>query len=57
MKLSEARVNTVKRYLVGQGISEKRIKAVFYGETMPLMDNSTAYGKARNRRVEIHIIR
>jgi type IX secretion system PorP/SprF family membrane protein len=57
MKLSEARVNTVKRYLTGQGVSEKRIKTVFYGETMPLMDNSTEYGKARNRRVEINIIR
>lgn len=57
MKLSEARVNTVKRYLTGQGVSEKRIKAVFYGETMPLMENSTEYGKARNRRVEINIIR
>lgn len=57
MKLSEARVNTVKRYLTGQGVSEKRIKAVFYGETMPLMDNSSEYGKARNRRVEINILR
>lgn len=57
MKLSEARVNTVKRYLTGQGVSDKRIKAVFYGETMPLMENSTEYGQARNRRVEINIIR
>ncbi len=57
MKLSEARVNAVKRYLIGQGISERRIKAVYYGETMPLMDNSTEYGRARNRRVEINIIR
>lgn len=57
MRLSEARVNTVKRYLTGQGVSEKRIKAVFYGETMPLMENGTEYGKARNRRVEINIIR
>jgi type IX secretion system PorP/SprF family membrane protein len=57
MKLSEARVNTVKRYLTGQGVSEKRIKAVFYGETMPLMENHTGYGKARNRRVEINILR
>jgi type IX secretion system PorP/SprF family membrane protein len=57
MKLSEARVNAVKRYLIGQGISERRIRAVYYGETMPLTDNSTEYGRARNRRVEINIIR
>ncbi|MCC6385249.1 MAG: PorP/SprF family type IX secretion system membrane protein [Bacteroidia bacterium] len=57
MRLSEARVNTVRRYLIGQGINEKRIKTVYYGETMPLMDNSTDYGKARNRRVEINIFR
>lgn len=57
MKLSEARIKAVKRYLTGQGVREKRIKSVFYGEAMPLMDNSTEYGKARNRRVEINIIR
>lgn len=58
MHLSEQRSEVVKRYMVNSGgIDENRIQTVQYGETMPLMDNSTEKGKARNRRVEINIIK
>jgi len=43
----------VLRYLVKRGISEKDIKAVGCGESQPIASNSTASGKAKNRRVEI----
>lgn len=57
MQLSEMRNNVVKQYLINQGIEESRIQTINYGETMPLSTNSSEQGKARNRRVEINIIK
>ncbi len=57
MTLSLNRTVVVSQYLQRQGIAPARIQMVNYGETMPLMDNSDEYGKARNRRVEINIVR
>ncbi len=56
MRLSEARAQSVKRYLVNKGIDPSRIETVGYGPTRPIDTNRTAAGRARNRRVEIHII-
>lgn len=53
MDLSQRRANSVKAYLLGKGISESRVAAKGYGETMPVSSNSTAEGKAQNRRVEL----
>jgi len=52
-ELSAQRALSVLRYLVKRGISEKDIKAVGCGESQPIASNSTASGKAKNRRVEI----
>lgn len=57
MQLSKERTWVVKKYLIKKGIDESRIQTIEYGETMPLMDNTTEYGKSKNRRVEINIIR
>ncbi len=54
-KLSEFRANIVKSYLVGQGISPKRIKTVGMGEESPLESNTTAAGRRANRRVEAEV--
>ncbi|MDR1834727.1 MAG: OmpA family protein [Fusobacteriaceae bacterium] len=54
--LSEKRANSVKNYLRQQGVQSRRITAVGYGESEPVSSNSTARGKARNRRVEIEIL-
>jgi outer membrane protein OmpA-like peptidoglycan-associated protein len=51
--LSERRANAVKAYLLKKGISQAQIETKGYGATKPISDNSTAAGKARNRRVEI----
>lgn len=56
LKLSQARADAVLRYLVRRGVSAGRLIAVGYGEDQPLDDNSTAAGRAVNRRVEFHIL-
>ena len=53
MVLSEKRANAVKKYLMSKGISEDRLIASGYGETMPVADNSTPQGRKQNRRVEL----
>jgi OOP family OmpA-OmpF porin len=52
-KLSERRANAVEAYLVRQGIDASRIDTRGYGETRPVATNSTAAGRAQNRRAEI----
>jgi OOP family OmpA-OmpF porin len=52
-KLSERRAQAVKTYLVRQGIDESRIETEGFGESKPTASNSTAAGRAENRRVEI----
>jgi chemotaxis protein MotB len=52
-ELSAQRALSVLRYLVKRGISEKDIQAVGCGESQPVASNSTASGRAKNRRVEI----
>jgi len=49
--LSQKRADAVKRYLSGHGIATERMTAIGYGETQPQADNSTAAGRAKNRRV------
>lgn len=55
LKLSKNRVNTVLNYLAKQGISQDHITAVGYGEADPIATNTTAAGRAKNRRVEFAI--
>jgi chemotaxis protein MotB len=50
-ELSSARAAIVARYLIEQGISPERIRAVGYADTRPRADNLTPQGRARNRRV------
>ena len=53
LELSQRRANAVQNYLVGQGVTAIRLKATGMGESNPIADNSTAEGRAANRRVEI----
>ncbi|NOW45428.1 outer membrane protein OmpA-like peptidoglycan-associated protein [Novosphingobium sp. SG751A] len=54
--LSENRARTVGDYLGMQGVSQARIRTQGYGATMPVADNATPEGRAKNRRVEIKIV-
>lgn len=55
MRLSQARADAVRDYLVEQGVSAEKIKAVGRGEGQPIADNSNVEGRATNRRVELVI--
>lgn len=56
-KLSEARALSVKEFLVEKGIDADRLRAVGYGETKPIATNMYKDGRAKNRRVEINLIK
>ncbi len=53
MMLSVDRANSVKAYLVNNGIDGARLKTKGLGESNPIADNTTDAGKIKNRRVEI----
>lgn len=52
-ELSERRAKAVRDYMLDKGLSEVRIEYKGYGSSQPIASNSTAEGKAQNRRVEI----
>lgn len=56
MKLSQQRVESVRDYLVSQGIHKNRIKLKAFGGTMPLSRDNTPEGHRLNRRVELRIL-
>jgi OOP family OmpA-OmpF porin len=56
LKLSQARAESVVRYLTSKGISQSRQVAKGYGESKPVADNNTDEGRERNRRVELQVI-
>lgn len=53
--LSLDRAQSVRDYLVSQGVSASRIAVEGKGEHQPIADNTTADGRAKNRRVEIFL--
>ncbi|GGO64570.1 OmpA family protein [Bowmanella pacifica] len=55
-KLSEARANSVKNFLLGQQVDYRRITTVGLGEYQPLIDNNSDANRQRNRRVELKIL-
>lgn len=52
-ELSAQRALSVSRYLIQHGIAEEQVRAAGCGPARPVASNSTAAGKAKNRRVEI----
>lgn len=54
-KLSEDRAAAVKNYLVKKGVADSRLQSFGHGENDPVADNTTAAGRAKNRRVEFKV--
>ncbi len=56
-ELSKARANSVKTFLLSQGITEDSMISIGYGESKPIMPNTTDAGRSKNRRVELRFIK
>jgi outer membrane protein OmpA-like peptidoglycan-associated protein len=54
-KLSQARAESVRKYLVGRGVATDRLEAKGFGSARPVADNKTVAGREENRRVEFRI--
>ena len=57
MQLSQRRAESVKSYLVNQGIERKRVASSGYGKTRPKKQGTTEEIRAMNRRVEMKIVK
>jgi OOP family OmpA-OmpF porin len=51
LDLSQRRAENIMKYLISSGVDPSRLKAIGYGESMPVADNATRKGRQRNRRV------
>ena len=56
MTLSKNRAYSVTNYLKGKGLANNRFTTHWFGETQPKYDNTTASGRAKNRRVNVAIV-
>jgi len=52
-KLSEQRADTVRGYLIEQGLNGDMITAMGFGKTMPAVPNTSGVNRQKNRRVEM----
>ncbi len=55
--LSQKRADSVMETLIRYGIDPVRLTAIGRGEDNPVADNSTAEGRAQNRRIEVELIK
>ncbi|MCX5784062.1 MAG: OmpA family protein [Elusimicrobia bacterium] len=56
-ELSMARAYSVIKFLEGTGMSPKRLAGIGYGENRPVGENTTLEGRAKNRRIEISLLK
>ncbi len=56
LRLSQARADAVRTYLIQAGVEAARLEARGFGESYPLVGNDTEDGRAQNRRVEFIIV-
>ena len=55
--LSERRALSIKSYFVSKGISKDRFICVGYGDVQPVTSNINSEDRAKNRRIEMRILR
>ncbi len=56
LRLSQRRADSVRDYLVNNGVNPDQLVTKGYGQTQPVATNKTAEGRARNRRVVMYVI-
>jgi outer membrane protein OmpA-like peptidoglycan-associated protein len=54
--VSKKRAKVVVDWLTAHGVASDRLESQGYASAMPLADNETPDGRARNRRIELHIV-
>jgi OmpA-OmpF porin, OOP family len=54
--LSQRRADSVRDYLLSQGVPEGQLTTKGYGETQPVASNATKEGRLQNRRVVMHVV-
>jgi outer membrane protein OmpA-like peptidoglycan-associated protein len=57
LKLSQARADAVRNYLIKKGVHAENLQAKGYGASDPVASNDTPEGKQQNRRTEVHILK
>lgn len=55
-KLSQTRANSVVNHLTKNGINNKRLSGIGFGQSLPVASNTTTEGRAKNRRVVMKVI-
>jgi OOP family OmpA-OmpF porin len=55
LKLSQARAESVRKYLISKGVDAARLTAKGYGASKPIASNDDEPGREKNRRVEFNI--
>ncbi len=56
LELSLRRSQAVRRYLIQVGVNEDLLSAAGFGETQPLVQETSETARAANRRVEFHVV-
>lgn len=56
LKLSQQRADAVRNFLMEQGVPGNQVTAKGYGEAQPIAENTSAEGRARNRRVVMYVL-
>ncbi|MGD9643756.1 MAG: OmpA family protein [Elusimicrobiales bacterium] len=56
-ELSMARAYSVLKFMEEQGFSSRHLAGIGYGDNRPVADNGTIEGRARNRRIEISLMK
>ncbi|MCK4865134.1 MAG: OmpA family protein [Gammaproteobacteria bacterium] len=57
LSISKQRANMVKYYLINKGVDAKRFVIVARGEKKPKYNNRTSSGRAKNRRIEVKLVK
>ena len=56
LRLSQERAESVRVYLVSKGVELARLRAMGYGDKVPVATNDNEEGRFKNRRVEFRIV-